>query len=432
MMAALAALVSLSPALLAAVLVLATLAALLTLVAVEAAWLGLSRPTVHRALEARPASVGLQLWLQAPTQLWLALHATRAALYTALGAWTMLRVVPAASATLGVRGVLLWGPWLLAVGLSLAMLQATGQALGRRHARALGLGGMQALGPLAVLLLPLSALCGRLVHHEGASAAEGPFWTADAITHVVRHAHQEQLGERSIDLFASLSEFSDTVIREIMVPRTEVVSLATNAEYAAICQQVLAAGHSRMPVYEETIDHITGVLHVKDLFAAELRAHETGEPVRWQAMLRPTFFVPEVMQISLLLREFQRRKTHLAIVVDEYGGTAGVVTLEDIIEEIVGEIQDEYDVEEKQFRVLPDGKILADARVGLWDLEQALGVSFPQDGEYETLAGFLMSITGALPQRGAQIGFKGLRFTIKEANARRLGMVEIERLARQG
>jgi len=183
-------------------------------------------------------------------------------------------------------------------------------------------------------------------------------------------------------------------------------------------------------VYEETIDHIIGVLHVKDLFAAELARQQHDTPFELIKLLRPCFYVPEMMQISLLLQEFQRRKTHLAIVVDEYGGTAGVVALEDIIEEIVGEIQDEYDVEAKQFRVLSEGRVVADARVNLWDLGQALGVSFPSDGEYETLAGFLMAITGHLPQRGAQVAYENLRFTIKDGNERRIGMVDIERVGR--
>jgi putative hemolysin len=430
MMNALAALLSISPALFEILVFFGVIGAQCYIYAVESAWLGLSRPWVHRALEHRPADLGAQLWLLAPGQLWLALYLTRSLLWFCLGVLAVLRWIPFASAYLGMRGPLLWGVVFVGVGAITLAARVWGQAHGRKNLRRLGLQGMGLLAPLGYLLGPVGALLERLPQDDAGTAGEGPFWTAESLVHTVRHAHQEHLGDRGLDLFASLSEFSDTVIREIMVPRTEVVSLAATATHDDICAQVLEAGHSRMPVYEETIDHIIGILHVKDLFAAQLREHKTHKPFTLQALLRPCFYVPEMMQISLLLREFQRRKTHLAIVVDEYGGTAGVVTLEDIIEEIVGEIQDEYDVEEKQFRILSEGKILADARVSLWDLEQALNVSFPADGEYETLAGFLMAITGYLPQRGAQVTWENLRFTIKDGNERRIGMVDIERLTR--
>jgi CBS domain containing-hemolysin-like protein len=148
--------------------------------------------------------------------------------------------------------------------------------------------------------------------------------------------------------------------------------------------------------------------------------------------VRKPFFVPEVMKVSRLLTEMQRRKTHLAVVVDEFGGTSGIVTLEDVVEEIVGEIHDESDVEEKHVKVLADGVFLADAQVSLRDLEDHLGVDFPEGGDYETLGGFLTATAGRVPPTGSLVVWGGLTFTVKAADDRRVQKVEIARKPPQG
>ncbi len=305
----------------------------------------------------------------------------------------------------------------------------------------------RALSWAILTILPVRALCfllfpvvwplGLLVRLVGRLAGAAPgwsgaFWTPDEIGRLAVDAETGALGKRGKELLSSIIEFADTVIREIMVPRTEMVSIEVKSSPAEVKRIIVEAGHSRVPVYEETIDNIVGVLHVKDLFNTLLGNGAEPSDFNLQAAVRPTFYVPEVMKISELLREFQRRKTHMAIVVDEYGGTAGVVTLEDVIEEIVGEIQDEYDIEEKQFRVLPDNKIIADGRVSIWDLEKALAVDFPDEGDYETLAGFIVSHAGYLPTAGTVISWGGLRFTVKEADAKRIATVEIERSKKGG
>lgn len=234
--------------------------------------------------------------------------------------------------------------------------------------------------------------------------------------------------ERHHDLARAIETFSETVIREVMVPRTEMVSVGADAPREVFVETFFRAGHSRLPVYQDGVDHIIGVLHVKDLFVAWVKnASPDSAAFDVTKLLRETFFVPESMKISVLLTEFQRRKTHMAIVADEYGGTAGVVTLEDIIEEIVGEIQDEYDIEEKQYRRIGDDAYLCDGRVPLKDLEDLLHVSFPDDHdhEYETLAGFVTAQTGHVPQKGATLEWHHLEFHIKEADVKRVMMVEI-------
>jgi putative hemolysin len=260
------------------------------------------------------------------------------------------------------------------------------------------------------------------------SGEVNPFWTPDEIGRVTEDARAEGLGEQGEHLLLSIIQFSDTIIREIMVPRTDMVSIALDCPRSELRDVLIEAAHSRLPVYEDTIDNIVGLLHVRDVLAHDVKTPREDADFDLKTLLRPTFYVPEVMKISELLREFQRRKTHMAIVVDEYGGTAGVVTLEDIIEEIVGEIQDEYDVEEKQFRHIADNKIIADGRVSVWDLEETLEVDFPDDADYETLAGFLMSRTGYLPRTGDVVTWANLRFSVKEANEKRVGMVEIEKI----
>src|SRR5712672_3495004 len=174
------------------------------------------------------------------------------------------------------------------------------------------------------------------------------------------------------------------------------------------------------------MDEVRGILYVK-LMLADLR--KGLDPAHFQIAkyVKRPFFVPEVMKVSRLLTEMQRRKTHLAIVVDEFGGTSGIVTLEDVVEEIVGEIHDESDVEEKRIKVLADGVVLADGSVPLREVEEHLGVEFPEGGDYETLGGFLTATAGRVPPPGSLVVWGGLTFTVKQADDRRVLKVEIAR-----
>ncbi len=400
-------------------------------VGIETSLVGLPAARVQAAVGAKVRGARhLLFWLQRPSEVLASLHLLRSGLTLCLGVLVWQAVVAFA---------LSWQGASVAVLLTLLALngsQLIWRTVAKRFVVEMATRTMWLVAGLTMGLLPvvrplgwLSRLMARLfVVPKVPLESIDTYWTPDEIGHLTSAARAAHLGERGADLFLTLSEFSGTVIREIMVPRTEMVTLAQSASRAEVQQLVLSAGHSRLPVYDDTIDNIVGVLHVKDLFVAQLQAQQSEQPTELNlaAMVRPTFYVPEVMKISELLRDFQRRKTHLAIVVDEYGGTAGVVTLEDIIEEIVGEIQDEYDVEEKQFRVLGD-KIIADGRVSIWDLEEALGVDFPDDADYETLAGFLMSRTGSLPEPGMVIRWGQHRFTIKEADAKRVRTVEIDK-----
>lgn len=331
------------------------------------------------------------------------------------------------------QGWAAWGALFCGAVIVGSSFQIVGRLLAKRNVLVWGTLGMSLVHLLRYvgfpLVLPVRLISRVIASMTTRTKTTNPYWTLEELAEISERIGTSDLGNPSQELLRSIIEFSDTLIREIMVPRTEMVTLPLTASASDVRQMVLEKGHSRIPVYNETIDNIEGLLHVKRLFAAEIEAHQSGTEavLCLEELLKPTFYVPEVMKISELLREFQRRKTHMAIVVDEYGGTSGVVTLEDIIEEIVGEIQDEYDVEERQFLIVSDTKILADGRVDLDELEEVIGVSFPDDNSYETLAGFVTFQAGYLPEAGTVIRWDGMVFTVKEADEKRISTVEIER-----
>ena len=217
-------------------------------------------------------------------------------------------------------------------------------------------------------------------------------------------------------LFHSIQEFEVKKVRDVMVPRIDVFALDINSPVEEIRDRLASSGHSRVPLYEGSIDRIVGILYVKDLLKIP-----PGETVRLDrgALARAVQFVPGGKKIDDLLREFQRGKKHMAIVVDEYGGTAGIVTLEDILEEIVGEILDEYDHEPPLVRQIGVNQYAAAGRVAIDDLNAALGLAIPSD-EVDTLGGFLYNLIGRVPREGEEISHGGVRFKIARLEGQRI------------
>jgi putative hemolysin len=288
------------------------------------------------------------------------------------------------------------------------------------------------IGPvylLCLLLYPVAqaivGITGKIMpHRHGPNGATST--TAEEIEYLIDLGTREGvLDEVKEQLLNSVLEFADRLVKEIMVPRTRVVALDRAMTFEEVMRLVNDAEHSRLPVYEESVDNVLGVINIKDILK-DLHKTEAAT-FNLQKYVRPPFFVPELMKISRLLKEFQKRKTHLAIVVDEFGGTSGIVTLEDVVEEIVGEIQDEHDSEEKQVKQLGPHRYSADASVNLRDLEEVLGVSFPEDGDYETLGGFLVATAGRVPAPGSTIIWDALTFTVRAGDERRILRVEISR-----
>jgi CBS domain containing-hemolysin-like protein len=221
-------------------------------------------------------------------------------------------------------------------------------------------------------------------------------------------------------LIESIFEFKDTLVREIMVPRLEMVGVERQTPLEQIIALIRACGHSRLPVFEADIDHIAGILLAKDLLAFWQAPEESRDLER---VLRPAYFVPESKKISDLLRDLVERKTQIAIVIDEYGGTAGLITLEDIMEEIVGEIYDEYDRLEPRLIPQEDGSVLVDARLDVEELMEHFDLPRPE-GKFESVGGLLIHLLGRVPQINDQVNVGNLDITVVAADERRAKQVQ--------
>ncbi|MGZ6124338.1 MAG: hemolysin family protein, partial [Myxococcales bacterium] len=280
------------------------------------------------------------------------------------------------------------------------------------------------LYPLAWLFVQIPRALSRM---GGSGPVAGESVTSRELGYLIElGAKQGSIDKLREELLSSVLAFTEVLVKEIMIPRTQVVALEDTATYEEALRLVTESELSRIPVYRDSLDDVVGVLHAKTLLADVKKGIEPSE-FQLVKYVRKPFFVPEVMKVSRLLTEMQRRKTHLAVVVDEFGGTSGIVTLEDVVEEIVGEIHDESDVEEKRLKVLSDGVVLADAQVSIRDLEHYLGIDFPEGGDYETLGGFLTATAGRVPPPGSLVVWGGLTFTVKAADDRRVHKVEIAR-----
>jgi putative hemolysin len=237
-------------------------------------------------------------------------------------------------------------------------------------------------------------------------------------------AHEENViegGER--EFIHSVIDFGDTVVREVMVPRPDMVAVEAETTITNALETALAAGYSRLPVHEQQIDDVVGIAYTKDLVRAE-RAGKGEQPVSGNA--RPPVFIPESKEVSALLRQMQEEKFHMAIVVDEYGGTAGLVTLEDLLEELVGEIVDEFDVEGPEVEQLDDGSVIVSARYSVDDADDLLDAELPK-GAWDTVGGLMMDLVGRVPDSGDVVESDGFRFTALEVRGRRIGRIRIER-----
>jgi len=225
-------------------------------------------------------------------------------------------------------------------------------------------------------------------------------------------------------IMSSVMEFGETRVREVMVPRIDIVAISTTMDREDAVNLIVEAGHSRIPVYEDTIDRVVGVVYTKDL----LRLAVSGEDFSLQDLARKTFFVPESKMIDELLTEFRLRRQHLAIVVDEYGGTAGIVTLEDVLEEIVGDIQDEFDTEEELIRRVDSDTAVCNAKVHIDELNEELGIALP-DEVADSLGGLLYHMIGQIPHVGDSWSFGGLVFEIRSIERQRIDKVLITGLS---
>jgi len=264
-----------------------------------------------------------------------------------------------------------------------------------------------------------------LLRPFGIKHAPNIFVTEDDIRALVNvGAEQKVLEEQEREMIHSIIEFGDTIVREVMTPRPNVVAVAISDSPRRALDVVIAEGYSKLPVYEESKDDIVGVVHDRELLIALANGTLSSTPLR--DLMRPITHVPENKKIAEMLREMQRLKFSLAIVVDEYGGTAGLVTMEDLLEEIVGEIRDEHDEDEQEaLRILNDDEAVVDAGMNIEDVNARLGTKLPHE-EFETIGGYTVGLFGRLPNEGEEIGGQGhTRLKVERMRGRRIMTVRI-------
>jgi len=227
------------------------------------------------------------------------------------------------------------------------------------------------------------------------------------------------------EMIHSIFEFGETTVREIMIPRIDMVCIPANSELDTLLNLINQHLHSRIPLYRDKVDNIVGIIYAKDLLPFINK--KSNEKVNLEQLGRSAYFVPEQKKIDELLREFQTERIHMAIVVDEYGGTAGLVTLEDIIEEIVGEIQDEHDSELPLYQKINDLEYLVDGSMDLEELNEELDLSLPTEEGVETIGGFLFGLFGSVPKEKQSIAYENYKFTVEKVYRRRIKKVKIQK-----
>jgi len=232
----------------------------------------------------------------------------------------------------------------------------------------------------------------------------------------------KDLEEDQQEMIRGVVELSGTTVKEVMVPRTDTVFLSVNASRDELFSLIVASGHSRFPVYEETIDKVIGILHIKDV----LKVLVNNAPFDVSALVRKPYFVPVSKHIDDLLKEFRRKKVHVAVVVDEYGGVSGIVCMEDILEEIVGDIQDEFDHETEDIVPTGEGAWLCDARINLKDLAEETGLDFPAD-DFDTLGGFVFDLLGKIPVKYEKAVYRGIDLVVQEMDGHKIMSVKVVR-----
>ncbi len=273
--------------------------------------------------------------------------------------------------------------------------------------------------PLAVLLVGSNKLTARIMSNESQAL------TVDELEQALELTDKKDIAEES-SMLEGIIRFGGEMAKEVMTPRVDMVDLEVHTPFQEVLQCILDNNYSRIPVYQDNEDNIKGVLYIKDLLP---HLNKKNANFRWQSLIRPPYFVPETKMIDDLLREFQTNKVHIAIVVDEFGGTSGLVTMEDIIEEIVGEINDETDEEEKTFARLNKNTYLFEAKTLLSDFYKIMQFDDEffdgSEGEAETLAGLLLELKGDFPQLHERLQFKNLTFEVMEMDERRIVKIKV-------
>ncbi len=285
--------------------------------------------------------------------------------------------------------------------------------------------GLVLFTPLAAFLHGFDPVVRRITGGLPVEPSDSPL-TEELMSVVQEHEQEGQVDQVQKQMIEALVELPTTTADEIMTPRTEVQGIEVQSSLEQVRSAILEAGHSRIPVYEDNLDHIVGILYAKDM----LRFLGNDQPFELRKVLRDALMVPQTKPIGEMLAEFKSRKVHIAIVLDEYGGTAGLITIEDILEQIVGDIRDEYEPAEDSplIRRVDDLSAEIDARVYIDDLNDELDLELPEDEDYDTVGGFVFSTLGHIPEVGEHFNYDRLRFTVTAAKRTKVLRVRLERL----
>jgi CBS domain containing-hemolysin-like protein len=289
---------------------------------------------------------------------------------------------------------------------------------------------------VALLLAPMIVGLGRIagpaatglvkianVIMPGRGLPQGPFITERELRQLAEVAsEEEQIEEGEVELIHSIFDFGDTIVREVMVPRPDVTAIESDQSLRDVQALVLKHGFSRIPVYEGDLDNVVGIIYAKDVLKA---LHQGKADLPLRDVARRAHFVPEQKKVAELLREMQREKFHLAMVTDEYGSVSGLVTLEDLIEELVGEIADEYDVDEPEIVQVDDGVFRVDGKLGIDQVNELLDTELPSE-EWDSVGGLMLGLLGSIPNEGEEVTFQNLTFVAERVQGRRIAKVLIK------
>ena len=330
-------------------------------------------------------------------------------------------VAPAVVATLIVGGGIVY--------IELVLGELVPKALALRYSTAVA---MLASGPVRIMEQVSRVLIGVLKASTRAvllvfgirETGHRTFVSEEEIKHLVKEGRaQGVLDQTEMELIHSVFEFSETPVKKVMVPRPKIFGLDVDTAPEDVERLMVESGFSRIPVYEGSADNMIGVVYIKDA----LRLLERRQPIVLRKILQPVHFVPENKKVGALLKELQKRRTHLAMVVDEHGSVTGLVTMEDLLEEIVGEIQDEYDWEERPVEKLRDGSLVVEGTTTAAELRDTYHIPIPASEEFDTVAGFMLNSLGAVPRGGEVVGVGDYRLTVVDVERNRISKVKVEK-----
>jgi len=321
-----------------------------------------------------------------------------------------------------------WGDLMVSLLLSIFLLifaEVTPKTIAIRRAERLALLAAGPVDSLAGLLRPVLwfiTIVARAI--TGGRAARAPYLTEEELMTLL-HVSEEQgvIEEEEREMIHGIIQIGDKLVREVMVPRTDITAIRRGCSLEQVVAVFRDHGHTRLPVYEGDLDHIVGLVNVKDLVLSI-----TAGPAAFQldSIMRPVYYVPQSKKVDELLHQMQSEKVHMMIVLDEYGGTAGLVTLEDLLEEIVGEIRDEYDVaEEEPVVVLNDHEIVVDAGYSMAELNERLDLGMEESEDYDSVGGYVLATLGQVPEAGATFDSGQVHWTVEKVNGRRIVKVRL-------